>query len=156
VALDPLNTDLVKWQGSLLLQTGQYDEARSKLKWVRNLKNDQEVEMYLGLTYYFTDEADSALIQFDKSLARDRTYIPAYLYAGSLCIQEEAYELALTYLDKALKVENNNLEVLYYKGVTLVEMDRKEEGCRYLSKAFYGGNEDASGYLKQYCFQGDF
>lgn len=153
IALQPFNTELVKWQASLLLQNDQYLEAREKLKKAAQLKDDAQTQLYLGLTYYYMEDADSALLAFDKSILLDNTYTPAYLYAGSLCIEQTAYELALDYINKGLALDEQDLTLLYYKGVALVEMGKPEEGCPFLSKAFYGGNDDASGYLKEYCFK---
>jgi tetratricopeptide (TPR) repeat protein len=78
--------------------------------------------------------------------------MPAYLYAGSFCLQEDEFDLALKYLNVALKVEPKNATALFYKGVALVELKKEKEGCSCLSKAFYAGEDDAGDYLKQYCF----
>lgn len=152
VDLQPFNTDLLKWQASLLLEKEEYEAAQKKLKLARLYKKDPETELYLGLSHYYLDQADSALLYFDEAIALDADYFAAYLYAGLLCVDEAAYALALIYLDKAQAIDDTNLALQFYKGVALVELDRKEEGCRYLSRAFYGGLDDAGDYLAEYCF----
>jgi tetratricopeptide (TPR) repeat protein len=152
--LNPLNVELIKWQASLLIQEDQYDSAREKLNYAHSLKNDAEIELYLGVTYYYTDDPDSALSHFDNALQIKPDYLSALLYAGSLCLEESAYQLALSYLNSARSIDPENLSVLFYSGIALTELDRQKEGCRLLSKAFYGGEDDAAGYLKSYCFKG--
>jgi len=151
----PLNVELIKWQSYLLIQDKSYDSARQLLKYARMLKNDAEIELYLGMTYYYAEDADSALLHFDKALAFRPDNLHALLYAGSLCLDESAYALALTYLNKAQELHPENLSVLFYKGVALTEMGQQEEGCRYLSRAFYGGEDDAGSYLEFNCFRYD-
>lgn len=150
---DPLNVELIKWEASLLIHKDEYDSARDKLNYAQMLTSDAEIELYLGITYYYTDDPDSALRHFDQALQLKPDFLTALLYAGSLCLEQSAYKLALTYLDPAYSLEPGNLSVLYYRGVALAELDRLEEGCRLLSKAFYGGEDDAAGYLKSYCFK---
>jgi tetratricopeptide (TPR) repeat protein len=150
---DPLNLQLVKWQASLLIQDEKYERARERLAVARSIEADEETELYLGLTYYYTDQNDSAIMYFDKAIELNKGYLPAYLYAGTLALEESAYELALHYMDSALTVDPGNSSALLYKGVALTELKREEEGCRCLSEAFYSGEDDASGYLKEYCFR---
>ena len=88
---------------------------------------------------------------FDEVIAEDPNHIQTYLYAASLCLDEDAYELALNYVEKGLQKEPTNNTLLFYKGIALVETDRRSEGCRCLTKAFNAGIDDAGEYLKEYC-----
>lgn len=153
LALNPLNVDLIKWRSYLLIQKEEYDSARAQLKYAGLLQNDPEIELYLGLTYYYAEDADSALIHFDKAIEMRPDFFSALLYSASVCLDQQAYELALRYLDKAALLDPANLSILFYKGIALTELGRVDEGCRYLSRAFYEGNEDAAGYLEQMCFK---
>lgn len=153
LAMSPLNTDLIKWKSYLLIQKEEYDSAKAQLQYASLLQNDAEIELYLGMAYYYTDDADSALIHFDKAIDMKPDFLSALLYGASICLEQDAYELALIYLDKASLLDPDNLSVLFYKGIALTESGRSEEGCRYLSRAFYGGEDDAAGYLEQNCFR---
>ena len=153
LSLNPLNVDLIKWKSYLLIQKEAYDSARAQLKYAGLLQNDAEIELYLGMTYYYDDDADSALMHFDKAIEMRPGFFSALLYSASLCLDQEAYELALRYLDKAALLDPANPSVLFYKGIALTELGQSEEGCRYLSRAFYEGEEDAAGFLEQNCYK---
>lgn len=150
--LDPLNVDLLKWRAGLLVELEKNEEAVGELKNIKKFGSDEEVELYLGLAYYALDYPDSALAQFDEAILINGGYLPAYLYAGSLSLEQEAYELALTYINLGLMLERGNLQLTFYKGIAFVELDRKDQGCSLLNKAFYGGIDEAGDYLQQYCY----
>jgi superkiller protein 3 len=149
---DPANPNLLKWRASIYLEDDEYVLARKDLETARVFGDDAETEMYLAVAQYNTGAIDSAFQSLDKSIELDAAYMPAYLYAGSFSLDQERYEQAIQYLDFAGRLEPKNTTVYYYKGVALVELDKADEGCRYLRKAFYGGFDDASGALKEYCF----
>jgi tetratricopeptide (TPR) repeat protein len=150
--LQPGNLELRKWHATLLLDKGSYDSAKNDLRILRTYQDDAEVEAYLGFAYSNTDKADSALISFNKAIELDATFQPAYLYAGSFCLQEGEYDLALKYLNLALRLDPKNHTALFYKGVALVEKEKIDEGCSCLAKAFRLGADDAADYLKEYCY----
>ncbi|QOI98715.1 MAG: tetratricopeptide repeat protein [Flammeovirgaceae bacterium] len=150
---DPWNVDLLKWRAGVMLETGEYAKAQADLLKVQEIRTDEEVELYLGLTWYYLDNPDEALNQFNKAIELNGGYAPAYQYAGILCIEQDAYELALTYVDLALRLEPGNTQLTFYKGIALVETGKNDEGCRLLNKAFYAGIDDAAGYLMKFCYQ---
>jgi superkiller protein 3 len=149
---DPANPGLLKWRASIYLQDDEYALARKDLEIAKLFEDDAETEMYLGVAQYNVGSVDSAFMSMDKAIELDATYMPAYMYASSFCLEEDKYEKALTYLDLAGRLEPKNTTVFFYKGIAMVELDKLDEGCRFLRKAFYGGLDDASGYLKEYCF----
>lgn len=150
--LNQLNPDLLKWRAGIYLETEQYDEAKKELLTIQKLANDEEVETQLGFSYYSLGQADSALLHFENALEINGGYVPAYLYTSSLCLEQEAFDLALTYIDLGLRLEPENQSFLFYKGIALVETEKVEEGCRLLAKVFYAGMDQAGDYLKQYCY----
>ena len=152
VSRNPLNVELIKWQAYLLIQQEKYDSAQSRLKFAETLKEDAQTELYLGMTYYYSDDPDSALYHFDRAIDLKPDAFPALMYASAVCMDQSAYELALTYLDKAALLDPTNLTVIFYKGIALTEVGKREEGCRYLSRAFYGGEDDTGDYLEYKCF----
>jgi tetratricopeptide (TPR) repeat protein len=146
------NTELIRWRGVLLADKGDFKAAKKDLEEVKLFQDDAELETTLGYIYYSLGGLDSALVSFNKAIVLDVNYSPAYLYAGSCCLQNEKFELALKYLELALRIEPTNRAALFYKGVSLVELNKTDEGCRCLQKAFNAGEDDAADYLKQYCF----
>ena len=157
IALDfqPTNAGLLKWRAGLLLDTKEYVRAKQDVQKAIFFQDDPEAEAYLAFSHYNLNHPDSALMAINKAIDLDYSYVPAYLYGGSFCLQEEEFDLALKYLDLGLRVDPQNATAWFYKGVTLVEMDRTDEGCRCLNKAFYLGYDDASGYLQQYCYSSE-
>lgn len=149
---DPANPDMLKWRASIYLEDEEYALARKDLETAKLFADDAETEMYLGVARYNAGSVDSAFMSLDKSIELDATYLPAYLYASSFCLEEDRYEQAISYLNLAGMLDPKNTTVQFYKGIALVELDKTDEGCVYLRKAFYGGLDDASGYLKEYCF----
>lgn len=149
---DPANPNMLKWRASIYLEDEEYVLARKDLETAKLFADDAETEMYLGVAQYNAGSVDSAFQSLDKAIQLDATYMPAYLYASSFCLEEDRYEQAIKYLDLAGMLDPKNTTVYFYKGIALVELDRTDEGCVYLRKAFYGGMDDASGYLKEYCF----
>lgn len=148
-AADP---NMLKWRASIYIDDEKYELAKKDLAIARLFDDDAETEMYLGLAQYNTGAIDSAFVSLDQAISLDATYLPAYMYASSFCLQEDRYEQALQYLEFAGRLDPKNMTVQFYKGIALVELDREDEGCRLLRKAFYSGMDDASGYLKEYCF----
>jgi tetratricopeptide (TPR) repeat protein len=148
---DP-NPDLLKWRGLLYLQKSEYVKAKSDLLLARLLQDDPEVETYLGLCYYNTGRKDSAYMSFNKSIEIDAMYTPAYLYAGSVSLEDNNFKLALEYLNLALRLDPKNKEAMFYKGVALIELEKTDEGCKCLNHAFYSGMDEAGDYLKEYCY----
>jgi tetratricopeptide (TPR) repeat protein len=153
--IDPKNTELLKWRSSAFIDNGQYQEARNDIRVARKIQDDAELETYFGISYYYQDEADSAIVYFDKAIAIDTLYVTSYLYATSLSLDEEAYDLALHYVNKALQLDPSNPTLHFYKGMALVEKNNLTLGCRFLLKAFSNGVDDAGDYLKEYCYAPD-
>lgn len=155
LAESPGNPELLQWRLSVLMEAERYAEARKDLQQLLAFRADPELKSYLGLTYYYEDKADSALIIFDEVIQSDPAFVQSYQYAGSLCIENEAYDLALKYVNKGLQLEPSNTTLLFYKGLALVESKKTVEGCSYLTKAFRAGFDDAADYLKEYCYSAE-
>lgn len=155
LAAQPGNPDLLKMRASLYIQQKEFQKAKEDLMIAKSIQTDSETEVYLGVTYYNLGNLDSALYSLNRAIEQDATYLPTYLYAGSFCLQEELYDLGLKYLNLALRLEPKNTSALFYKGIALVELKKTEQGCSCLAKAFYSGEDDAAGYLEQYCYSMD-
>ncbi|MFN3839808.1 MAG: hypothetical protein ACK4RF_03795 [Cyclobacteriaceae bacterium] len=155
LAVDPWNLNLLRWRAGIWMEAGEYERAQLDLLKVKEVQTDEEIELYLGLSWYYLDNPDEALNHFNTAIELNGGYAPAYQYAGILCIEQDAYALALSYIDLALRLEPANTQLLFYKGIALVETGKTDEGCRLLNKAFYAGVDDAAGYLMEFCYKVD-
>ncbi len=151
----PASADMLKWRGLLYLQKDDFEKAKSDILLARKLQDDPEVETYLGLIYYNLEQMDSSFVCFNASIGLDATYLPPYLYAGSISLEMGDYELSVQYLNLALRLEPKNKEALFYKGAALIELKKVDEGCQCLTRSFYAGMDDAGDYLKEYCYKGE-
>lgn len=152
IAGNPGNPDLLRWRASVLMEAERYPEAEKDIRALLQFQPGPELKAYLGLIYYYQQNRDSALTIFDEVIAENPEYPQTYLYSTSLALEEEAYDLALQYVNKGLALDPENLTLLFYKGIALVEKKDIDTGCRCLTKAFTGGMDDASDYLKAYCY----
>lgn len=152
VNINPDNAELLRWRASVLMDLERYAEARHDIKKILAQNPSPDIKGYLGLTYYYSQDLDSAMLIFDEVIASNPEHAQTYVYAASLALEEEAYPLAIQYIDKGLRVDGANTTLLFYKGVALVESEKTDEGCRCLSKAFTNGVDDAGDYLKQFCY----
>lgn len=148
-----MTSDLMRWRGSLLADKGEFAAAKKDLLTVAAEADDAELEATLGMVYYSLNKKDSALVRINKAIVLDVNYPASYIYAGSFCLQDENYELALKYLNLALRVDPGNKSATFYKGVSLVELNKIDEGCLCLRKAFSAGEDEAEGYLKEFCYE---
>jgi tetratricopeptide (TPR) repeat protein len=152
LAESPDNLELIQWRISVLMEAEKYREAQKDIRKLLATQSSPELKSYLGLSYYYQGDPDSALVIFDEVLAEEPGQTQTYIYAASLCMDEQAYPLSLAYIDKGLKSDPTNMTLLFYKGIALAETDKVEEGCRCLKKAFYAGVDEVGDYLKEYCY----
>jgi tetratricopeptide (TPR) repeat protein len=152
IADNPQNPELLQWRIGAMMEAGKYAQARKDVNTLLAMGESPELKAYLGLTYYYDNNPDSALTIFDEVIKKYPSFGETYLYAASMCVEQEAYELALQYVNKGLAIDPSNVTLLFYKGVALVELDKVTEGCRCITKAFNAGFDDAVDYLKEYCY----
>jgi tetratricopeptide (TPR) repeat protein len=152
ITAHPDNLELLQWRASVLMEMENYKDAQTDIKKILKYQDSPELKSYLGLTYYYLNDADSALTIFDEVIALEPNHIQTYLYAASLALEQDAFELALRYVEQGLKKDPTNNTLLFYKGIALVETDKVTEGCRCLTKVFAAGFDDAGDYLKSYCY----
>jgi len=148
----PDNLDLLRWRASVLMDAEKYREARHDIQKIMMIDQSPEIVGFLGLTYYYDNDPDSALLIFDRVLAAHPEHVQTYVYASSMALEQESFPLALTYINKGLQQDPSNGTLIFYKGIALVESEKVDEGCRCLSRAFASGTDDAGDYLKQYCY----
>ena len=100
VSLNPDSPELLQWRASVFMEAEKYEEAQKDIRKLLSYQSGPELKSYLGLTYYYLDNPDSAMVLFDEAIAEAPEYTqPTYMLLRLL--DEEAYELALTYIDKA-------------------------------------------------------
>lgn len=149
---DPGNPDILRLKVNIYLEEEQYDSAKIELLKLQKIGDDEETETQLGFVYYNLENADSAFVHFDRAITLNKSYTPAYLYMSSLCLEQEAYEMALSYVDRGLHLDPESKQLLFYKGIALAESEKLEAGCSILAKIFYDGFDQAGDYLKQHCY----
>jgi len=152
IAGNPNNIELIRWRASVLMALEKYPDARRDIRKILEQDPNPDIKGYLGLSYYYDNQPDSALTIFDDAIKTNPDNAQSYIYAASLALEEETYGLALQYINKGLIAEPSNTTLLFYKGITLVQDEKTDEGCRFLSKAFNAGMDDAGEYLKSFCY----
>jgi tetratricopeptide (TPR) repeat protein len=155
LAQNPYSVDLIRWKAGILIELEEYRQARDILQNLAYRERDEEIELYLGLAYYYLENPDSALLHFDEAIGLNGGYVPAYVYAASLCVEQAAYDLALTYCNLGLRLDSQNVDLILDKGIALVEKGNLDDGCSCLAQAFYQGADGAKGYLTEYCYNAD-
>lgn len=146
---------MIRWRTSVLFQLEHYKEAQRDIQFLLTGSEDSELRLYLGVTYYYLNRPDSAILQFDKVIANDPTFIQTYVTAGSMLMEDGQYDAAMKYISLGLRQEPANATLLFYKGAALIEMKEIDKACSCLRKAFEAGMDDAADYLKEYCFGGE-
>lgn len=147
-----VNPELVRWRASIAMEAGQYAVAQQDIQQLLKWQHSTELLSFLGLTYYYQEKADSALTIFNQVITEAPELLETYLYAGALCLEEGEIDLSLQYINAGLARDPRNATLLFYKGAALVEKDDFDEGCRCLIKAFTNGIDEATDYLKEYCY----
>lgn len=143
---------MIRWRTSVLFQLERYKEAQHDIRTLLRNGEDPELRLYLGVTHYYLGNTDSATLEFDKAIAADPTYAETYVTAGSMLLENDAYDAALRYVNLGLRQDPANATLLFYKGVALAEKNDIDKACSCLRKAFEAGMDDAADYLKEYCY----
>lgn len=154
IGTDSYNIDLRKWRAGLLLEMNRAEDALNDLMAIRQFYNDEEIELNLGLAWYYLGDPDEALAHFNEAIFINGGYSPAYRYAATLLIEQGQHKRALEYINLALLLDPDDLNLVFSKGIALAETGHTNLACSYLNKAFYGGIEEAAGYLEHYCYSG--
>lgn len=150
--LQEMDPALLKWKATILLELGRIEEAKQDLLIVLKSEPDLEANQQLAIVYFKEDNLEQALVQLAEAIKVNPNEVQNYIYGSSFCMSKGEYEKSIPYSDVALALAPDNPVMLFYKGVALVELDKKTEGCRYMKEAFDQGNEEAVGYLKEYCY----
>ncbi len=94
-----------------------------------------------GIYYSRIQDADQALQFFDRSIAGNYTFTPAYIEKAGVYTRQKKYDQAVSTLDKAILVQNNFPEAYFYKGQNLALKGDKTAAAEAFEKAlFYDPN----------------
>lgn len=150
----PDNDDLLRWQLSALLEAERYAAAAGALEqYLTQHPGQQDMQLYLGMSYFLSGEQDNAFTIFEQVMANDPMNLEVYQFTASLLLDEGHEQQALAYINSGLQHFPDDATLLFYKGAARVEQPGGiEEGCRCLAKAFAHGMDDAADYLKEYCY----
>ena len=146
------SAQVLRLRSAAFLELRQYSNAIRDVRWAMKEGEDPEGLSILAFAHFNMGDETSGLNAVNRSIELDFSYLPSYLYAASFLSQNGKNQLALTYARLATMVDENSMDAWFYLGVALVNLDDLDRGCRCLNKAFYGGNDNAAGYLSQYCF----
>ena len=62
---------MIQWRASVLMESGKYKEAQKDIRRLLQYQSSPQLKSYLGLTYYYQDDPDSALMMFDEVIQED-------------------------------------------------------------------------------------
>ena len=105
--LNPGYATVYQWQGWHLAIRGRLEESIAELKHAQELDPLSEINTYIGLSYYWSRQYDSAVEQFKKALELYPEFWLAHLYLGWTHLQQSHVTRARAELAKASRLENN-------------------------------------------------
>lgn len=149
------SSQLLRLRSTALLETRKYQEAIADIRSSMIAGEDPEGLGILAFAYFQLNEPDKGLEYVRRSIELDHTYLPVYLYAASFLLQIGRPEEAALYARLAIMADDNSSDAWFYLGASLISLDQIDSGCKCISKAFYSGNENATGYLTQFCYPSD-
>lgn len=149
------SSQLLRLRSTALLETRKYPEAIADIKASMKSGDDPEGLGILAFAFFQLGESGRALEYVKHSIELDHTYLPVYLYAASFLLESGRSEEAAVYARLAIMVDESISDAWFYLGVSLINLNQIDSGCKCISKAFYSGNENATGYLTQYCYPSD-
>lgn len=107
----------------------------------KNAHAEKEAFLIKGIYYSYTNDKIKAIPFFDKSLALDYTFMPAYLEKGVALYELAKYNEALLVFDKAIAVQNSYDEGYYWMGKCFEKLNKKTEAIEsYKSALLYDPN----------------
>ena len=146
------SAQVLRLRSAAYLELRQYPDAIRDVRWAMKSGEDPEGLSILAFAYFNLDDEVNGLMAVHRSIELDFSYLPSYLYAASFFTQNGKNQLAVKYARLATMVDDTSMDAWFYLGAALVNLDELDQGCSCLNKAFYGGNDNAAGYLSQYCF----
>ena len=146
------SSQLLRIRSTAFLDLRKFSEAIDDIRTSMKSGEDPEGLGILAFAYFQLNESDRAIEYVRRSIELDHTYLPVYLYAASFLLESGRSEEAEVYARLATMADENSSDAWFYLGVSLINTSRIDSGCSCLSKAFYSGNENATGYLTQYCY----
>jgi len=157
-AIDSLSMpspEINRWYGILLFKNEEFAKAKNILSELAKVRDDAEIEMYIGVCFQQQSQYDSAIISFNKSIGMDAINSQAFIFAGQIFLEKGVYNMAIKYFNLALRIDPTVKEAIFLKGIAFVELKNLDYGCQLLNRAFYSGYDEAADYLKEYCFHID-
>lgn len=131
IELDPKNMDPVNNLASLYFTKGNYPEAKINYeKILKDLTYQNQFRTYynLGLIEFVQKNRPKARELFNKAIADNENYCPAYFQLGSLDFEEQNYQSAYDNFKNAGIGEciNNAAEANYYQALTSWKLGNTE------------------------------
>jgi tetratricopeptide (TPR) repeat protein len=101
-------------KGLELLKSGQFPEAIGELNEAIKLKPDNYVTYYnRGIAYMQLGDEEHALMDFQRTVERNSTYIGAYYNMGTILSRQKKYDEAIYNLTKVIKLNPTAADAYY-------------------------------------------
>lgn len=110
--------------------------------------NYHEIDLNIGINYYFEKEYDHAQQYLQKAIERNPNQVEAYTYLGRLYAKKADYQNALNFLGTALTIAPHNFEVHHYLGRTFQKMNNMERALEQFQNASTINPTDITNLLK--------
>ena len=102
---------------------------------VKKETNDKEAFFIRGIYYNYTGDKTKAIIELDKCLSLDYTYMLAYREKAIALYDQGKYDAGVKVLDKALALQNNFDEGYYWRGRCLENLLQPNDAIEAYRKA---------------------
>ena len=173
---DPKCIDALLTKGDLLISKNMFSQARKNYTEVNLADTSNAYALYkIGVTFQLDNDDDSAILFFEKALAKKRHGNAIIDYPKTneqLSTEKNKYDIPTgeilfregisLYYNKTYQsaVDNFNFCISHnylldksflYRGAIYMEIDQKERACQDFADAKKLGNKDAQEYLNKYC-----
>jgi len=107
IQLNPGYATVYQWHGWHLAIMGRLDESITELKRAQELDPLSEINLYIGLSYYWSRQYDMAIVHFRKAVELYPEFWLPHLYLGWTHLQEGNLTRAQEELDEAFRLEDS-------------------------------------------------
>ncbi|MEQ6119782.1 tetratricopeptide repeat protein [Reichenbachiella sp. MALMAid0571] len=132
--------------------SGEYKKALlyydSALFWMP--KNADDL-MNRGIVKLKLKQTKSAIRDFDKSIALDKSLIRNYFLIGNAYQTLKAYEEGIKYYEFYLATAGADAQVHYNKGIAELQLGNKDQACKDLTLALNMGEKKAAKPKEEAC-----
>jgi serine/threonine protein kinase/Tfp pilus assembly protein PilF len=122
--LNPGYATMYQWHGWHLAIMGRLGESMAEFKRALELDPLSEINTYMGLSYYWGRQYDTAVEQFQKALELDANFWLPHLYLGWTHLQQGRMSRANEELTEAFRLEDSPWTVASLAHASAISGDR--------------------------------